>query len=387
MALAWVATAVLVWLWLRESWSPVYANRWVALTAVFITYALWVVWRHLPENHREGEDELLPTLGPGNALTLARMLFVAMMAGFFFSPWPDGALGWLPVLLYTAAAIADFFDGYAARVSNHATRLGARLDMTFDGVGILLVSLLAIWYGQLPWWYIFLGLARYFFVWGLALRERLGWPIHEMHHSVHRRIFAGFQMGFLSAVLWPIVPADGAALAGTIFATATALSFLRDWLVVIGWLHPETAVYRRWQSRIYLVVKWWLPPLLRLVLGGSMLVLLAQMGNPLRPFPIENLLLSWQWPGWLAAALTVLLGVIMVVATGTAVAGIGIRLSTLLLVFPLGFIVNAMGLDWLNGVVVATTITLLLLGPGYGAVLPFEEPYLERRLGAPAEAA
>ncbi|MCZ7668816.1 MAG: hypothetical protein M5U34_17250 [Chloroflexi bacterium] len=52
--------------------------------------------------------------------------------------------------------------------------------MEFDGLGILLVSLLAVWYGQLPGWYLLIGLARYFFVFGLWLRQKRHLPHHAM---------------------------------------------------------------------------------------------------------------------------------------------------------------------------------------------------------------
>ncbi|NJN55525.1 MAG: hypothetical protein HC804_12690 [Anaerolineae bacterium] len=46
----------------------------------------------------------------------------------------------------------------------------------------------------------------------------------------------------MSVVLWPIVSPIVATITGTLFALATSTSFLRDWLVVIGWIDPATAV-------------------------------------------------------------------------------------------------------------------------------------------------
>ncbi|GAB4268933.1 MAG: hypothetical protein Kow0080_12130 [Candidatus Promineifilaceae bacterium] len=381
----WLATAVagtttfLFWQWLRGAWVTQFANKWLGITAVCTTYALWVVWQHLPENHRQGERDLLPTFGPGNTLTLLRTLLLAMMAGFFFSPWPDGVLAWLPVLFYTTAVIVDFFDGYAARVSNQATQLGARLDMTFDGLGVMLVSLLAVWYGQLPWWYVILGLARYFFVWGLWLRRQLGWPVHDMPPSIHRRMFAGFQMGFLSAVLWPIVPAGGAAVAGTIFAAATAVSFLRDWFVVIGWLNPESTRYRQWQRRLFVAIKWWLPVVVRGILVTAVWLLWQQAGGGQRSLPITDGLQLWGVAEWLVTPLTAAL----LLGTGLAAVGIMPRLFALLLVFPLAFWVWGQGLTATSGMVTAAAMIIVVLGAGKWALWPVEEPFVERRFGAP----
>ena len=139
-----------------------YTNIWLGQTAVFLIYTLATIWQHLPENHRMGETAVLPTFGLGNHLTILRGLLISMLAGFLFIPWGAGWLAWIPALLYTAASIADILDGYAARVTNHATALGARLDITVDGLGILIVILLAVWYKQLPLSYLTIGLARYF---------------------------------------------------------------------------------------------------------------------------------------------------------------------------------------------------------------------------------
>jgi hypothetical protein len=137
---------ILTYGWLRLVW-PDHANRWLVFASLSMAYCLWIVWQGLVENHRAGETMLLATLGWGNRLTLMRGLAISLVAGFLFSPWPQGALAWLPVLLYTAADIADYFDGFAARVTNHATKLGERLDMEFDGLGMLVVSIL----GGLVW--------------------------------------------------------------------------------------------------------------------------------------------------------------------------------------------------------------------------------------------
>ncbi|MEZ4646427.1 MAG: CDP-alcohol phosphatidyltransferase family protein, partial [Chloroflexota bacterium] len=347
VALIWFVAWLGLYAWLRGQWVD--AGRWLWLSGLVLVYGLWVTWRDLPLNRREGETAVLPTLGLGNLLTLWRGLAVSFMAGFLFSPWPDGWLGWLPMLLYTSADVADYLDGYAARLTNHATLLGAHLDMEFDGLGMLVVSLLAVSYGQLPVWYLSLGLARYLFVFGLWWRERRGLPVSAMPPSVHRRIFAGFQMGFMSAVLWPIVPAAGATIAGTIFATATGAGFLRDWLVAIGWLRPQSAVYRRWQQRIYRAATKWLPPLLRVVLLGTAVTLLTNYSPLFPPSAWRALFTAWHLPWPLPLAiLAMLLFLAGVVLLALGVMG---RVWALLLVFPVGFDMITQGATWVNGTV------------------------------------
>ncbi len=362
----WLLTAMGLW----RVW-PGYAGRWALLAGPVLAYVLALFWRNLPDNHRKGETAVLPTLGLGNILTLYRGLATALLAGFLLSPWPAGLLAWLPALLYMTADVADYLDGYAARRAHHATRLGEILDMEYDGLSVLIVTLLAVWYGQLPLWYLPLGLARYLFVFGLWRRVRRGQPIYEMPPSIHRRIFAGFQMGFLSAVLWPIVPPAGATIAGTVFGAATAVSFMRDWAVAAGWLDPASAAYRRGQRRLFVAAAHWLPLGLRLVLA----VCLAALWPP----DWTGLFAVWRLPGAAAWATG---WVVVMVGAGTAVTlGVMGRLLAFLLVFPLGFDILARGLTWANGAALACAAAITLLGTGALSLWQPEERFMVRRAG------
>jgi CDP-diacylglycerol--glycerol-3-phosphate 3-phosphatidyltransferase len=393
LAVGWGTAVSLFYFWLRQVWQIESANRWLALTLPPLLYCLWVVGRHLDENRRSGEtaastdppalgssgQAVLPTFGWGNQMTLLRGLAISMVAGFLFSPWPTGWLAWLPMLLYTAADIADYLDGYLARITNHATKLGERLDMEYDGLGMVIVSLLAVWYGQLPWWYLVLGLARYLFVFGLWWRARHGLPSRELPHSVHRRVFAGFQMGFMSSVLWPIMPPEFATIAGTLFAIPTALGFLRDWFMVTGQLDPQAARYQQWQQRLYQFSTYWFPPVLRLALASCVATLFLALPQAWPPLAWVNLFSSWglPLPGFLAsfAVFLLLLGGILVLV------GTMGRLAAFWLIFPIGFDMVTRGLDWANGVALATAVCLLLLGTGPLSLWKPEERFLLQRAG------
>lgn len=360
---------------LEKSAFSRYANQWLMQTAVFLTYTLAIVWRHLHENHRVGETAVLPTFGLGNQLTMLRGLLVSMLAGFLFIPQPVGWLAWLPALLYTAASIADILDGYAARVSNHATALGARLDMAFDGLGILLVIALAVWYGQLPFIYITIGLARYFFLLGLWLRAKIGLQNHAMSASVHRRVFAGLQMGFISVVLWPILPTSGVSIAALFFGSATAVSFLRDWFVVVGWLDPQSPVYRQWQSRLTQLFSTQLPPLLRLIFAICAIILAQTM-----PTGWADLFAAWQFrtPPFFVTFFIVT----GLLAAAALVAGAMGRVMALWLLFPLAFDMITNGTTVANGVAVGCVVLIALLGTGAYSIWQPEDNFLYRRLGA-----
>ncbi|MEZ4516697.1 MAG: CDP-alcohol phosphatidyltransferase family protein [Chloroflexota bacterium] len=381
----WVLVAgvwLLVWLvaygLLRPVWP--YSERWFLLSGLLSAYSLWwVLWRNLGDNHPPDSAELLPSLGPGNFLTLIRGLCIALIGGFLFGPWPMGALAWIIVLIYTTADVADYFDGYLARRSNHVTQLGSRLDIEFDGLGTLVVILLAISFGQLPWWYLIIGLARYLFVFGLWLRTKRGLPIHDLPPSIHRRIFAGFQMGFLSVVLWPIVPAGAATIAGTLFALATGAGFLRDWLVVSGVVDPTQSAYLRTQQAVYRFFAVWLPPLLRALLAVSMIRIMSASTPTLRPAAWEELLASWHVPG--PAVLATGLAILGIVGTVLITLGIAGRLVSIAMAFPIGFDISVRGLNWDNAVALVAIIGIMLLGTGPFSLWRPEDPRMQQRLG------
>ena len=255
---------------LHSTWQPEAALRWLALSSLTLAYLLIVLWRGLAHNYRNGETALLPEFGWGNHLTLLRGMLVAGLVGFLFSPQPDGWLAWMPGILYTLADAADFFDGYLARRTNHATHLGERLDISFDGLGVLAAVAVAIQYGQVPAWYLLVALARYLFLAATALRRRLGKPIYEMPPNITRRILAGLQMGFMAVMLWPLFTPPGTHIAAALFGLPFLAGFLRDWLYICGVLRPQVGKATGWQASL----QHWLPFAVRLglpLLGTGML--------------------------------------------------------------------------------------------------------------------
>ena len=137
--LIWVGYEVMI-TW----WAPKFAFRWTGMATLFSVFFLGIMWRSLKFNYRPGERKLLPNFGAGNQLTILRGFILAFLFGFLFSPWPQGWLAWIPGLLYTIAALADLFDGYLARKFNQETLLGEKLDLSLDGLGVLIASTLLV---------------------------------------------------------------------------------------------------------------------------------------------------------------------------------------------------------------------------------------------------
>jgi CDP-diacylglycerol--glycerol-3-phosphate 3-phosphatidyltransferase len=301
----WLALALLfgLVLWcgyqlLGARWDPVFAWRWAVVVACVLVYELSHLWRGLNDNHRPGEVTLLPTLGAGNVLTMLRGLALGLLAGFLFSPWPSGRLAWLPALLYTASILADYVDGYLARITHHATLLGEKLDIEFDALGILIATSLAVNYNQLPWWYLLLGLSRYLFLFGIWWRKRRGSPVYDLPPSTHRRIVAGFQMGFTSVMLWPIVYPPATMLAGVAFAIPFTASFVRDWFVISGRIDPASRSYLKIRRVVIVVFTRWLPVFLR---TSVVLLMVWIVFHVLLAWPsasqLSALPLCWLWGG------------------------------------------------------------------------------------------
>jgi CDP-diacylglycerol--glycerol-3-phosphate 3-phosphatidyltransferase len=235
---AFVIAASLLWQW----WDRGAATRWLLAGVALWTYFLIFVWRNLSNNHRPGEDAIFPNLGTANLLTLGRAALLAALGGFLLSPRPVGALAWAPGAIYILAGIADVLDGMLARRQDHVSRLGEKLDLSLDGLGVLLASALLVRYGLAPGWYLSVGLARYLFLAGLGLLTLLRRPTYPLQANPLRRPLAGAQMGFMGAVLLPVFSPAFTSLAAIFFAAPFLINFAYDWLVVSGF---RTAFARR----------------------------------------------------------------------------------------------------------------------------------------------
>ena len=371
IAILWGIAVALVFILLRPQWQ--FAERWLLLTTLTSVYCLHVLWIHLPENHPPESNLLLTKMGYGNGLTIFRAICLSLIAGFIFSPWPSGVLAWAIALTYTVAAIADFFDGFVARITHHVTKLGETLDMEYDGLAMLVVTLLAVSFGQLPRWYLLLGFARYFFVFGLWVRTRRDLPTYDLHPSVHRRIFAGFQMGFMAATIWPIVPVGMATIGGVVFGSLTAGGFLRDWFVVIGRIDPSSSRYKSVQQPVFIFFKRWLPLACRMIIPIGMFLILNTSTQWLQLLDAFNLPLAQQ--------LVVVFTALGAVGTVAVAFGIASRLATLLLIVPVGLNMWIHGTTWQNGITATAIALVMVLGPGNFAVWPIEERFIGRKSG------
>lgn len=341
-------------------WSLLAALRWSIAPALSVAYLSFVLRRNLAANHRPGELQILYSLGLGNTLTLTRGLVVGAMAGFLWLPKPDSWFLWLPGILYIVSDLADLFDGYIARRTNHTTRLGEILDLSFDGLGVTIAASLAVKYGQVPFWYLAIAFARPLFLIGIWVLRMLSLPVFELGHNIYRRIFAGLQMGFLAVILLPIFAPPGTYVAAVLFGLPLLVGFTRDWFTVSGWWE-----FHRIPAGISESISSWLPLLLRLViLGLSFAVLPALFELSAEDHPMITTLTSV----YLILVLLVFLGILP-------------RFNAILALCVIGFFQFFAPLSALQILLAVAFAVPIYLGGGRLSIWNPEEPLFNRRLG------
>lgn len=218
--------------------------QWILQALTVTMYVVGLLRYGLKWNYRPDHSNLMSTLGYGTWLTIIRGALIAVLAGYLFQPWSvtklsPGIYSWTPGFLYIAAAVLDFVDGRVARASRHETRLGAFLDVNLDALGLLIAPSLAVLSGQLPVSYLSVGCAYYIYRTGIWLRKTLSKPVTEPGPWRGARIIAGVQMGFVGIALLPILSPPVTTLAAYVFMIPLLAGFLRDWIIVCGYLNSK----------------------------------------------------------------------------------------------------------------------------------------------------
>jgi CDP-diacylglycerol---glycerol-3-phosphate 3-phosphatidyltransferase len=132
-----------------------------------------------PAPHRKTRRERLreELLNAPNLMTLGRVacipIFLALLA------YENRRNSFLAAVVFAAAAISDWFDGWLARVSNKVTTLGKFLDPLADKIIVLSALVMLLRLGRVPVWVVVLILARELLISGLrtiAMSEGLVIP-------------------------------------------------------------------------------------------------------------------------------------------------------------------------------------------------------------------
>ena len=172
-----------------------------------------------------------------NLLSMVRLALVPVFLWLVLGPEED--LLALAVLMFSG--VTDYLDGWLARLVDRETTLGARLDIEFDAMATAVVAGLAVGYGQVPPWYLAVGLARYAFVALCALRRRLGRSVFALPERASRRYLYAVQFVFATLAVSPALGPPSTTLLSILVAVAFLAGFLRDWLAVTGRVPADVA--------------------------------------------------------------------------------------------------------------------------------------------------
>ncbi len=345
-------------------------DRAIAAQWILQSVALWaLVWqqtwqrRHL--NRATSTAAPYSTLGPANRLTLLRGALIAATGGFLLFPPFAGAIGWLPALFYSVAAILDRVDGFVARRTKSTSLLGSELDTVFDALGLLVAPLLAVSYGKVHWSYLLVSIAYYLFQWGIHSRRSRALPVYPLAPSQLRRTLAGFQMGYVAVVLWPPFLAQVTVPAGFGFMVPLLLGFAVDWLVVSGRIRPEQPGTADFFRRLASFSVGIFQPALRLALVLALIALLVTTTQETTTTVAHTLFVALSC----GAALLVLLGV----------AG---RAGALIVLMLLAWQPGNETLDPLSAIALFSAIGILLLGCGRYSLWQGDDHWVNRQDGA-----
>ena len=263
----------------------------------------------------------------------------------------------MPATLYTTAAVCDLVDGYLARRFGQESPLGARLDVILDALGLVVGPLAAVALGRLAPWYLLVGAAYYLFHLGLWLRRRRGLPtfLHRLKPNLYTRMYAGYQMGLVATVLFPVLEPPGTTIAATLFMIPPLARFVRDYLITTGRIDPDGPGHRRLLGAIDALASRTLP-LVRVAAAAGLGLLVARGQLPI---------------GLLLLAILLLLGV----ATRVVAFGAAIALTWLLArqTSPLLLAIDV------------ATLVVLLGGGGQPSLWNPDERWMLRRVGSSPE--
>lgn len=214
-------------------WNPgaVWLRSGLVLTGSCFIFTY--TYLHLSENVNSKSSAILSHLGAANVITLIRGVLAVALLFFVGVPRPAGWLGWIPGISFFMLALTDSLDGFVARRKNQSTKLGQKLDLTFDSIAVLVAILLAISYSQVRLWFFVVGLAPFIFQIVTWLRRRLKQPVTPLSPSLFRAILGGVLFGFLCFALAPIFPRHVTIPVGNFIAAMILFSFVRDWWTIV----------------------------------------------------------------------------------------------------------------------------------------------------------
>ena len=104
-----------------------------------------------------------------NKLTVARMIMVPFLVVFLLTGWGGEANRYISLILFVAASITDWFDGYLARKNHLVTNFGKFMYPLADKLLVCSAMICMIELGRLPAWFVIIIIGREFIISGFRL--------------------------------------------------------------------------------------------------------------------------------------------------------------------------------------------------------------------------
>ena len=104
-----------------------------------------------------------------NKLTVARMIMVPFLGVFLLTGWGGEANRYISLILFVAASITDWFDGYLARKNHLVTNFGKFMDPLADKLLVCSAMICMIELGRLSAWFVIIIIGREFIISGFRL--------------------------------------------------------------------------------------------------------------------------------------------------------------------------------------------------------------------------
>jgi CDP-diacylglycerol--glycerol-3-phosphate 3-phosphatidyltransferase len=116
---------------------------------------------------RAGVLLVLPAMNLPNAITLSRIPMMFVIVALMYCTWPGAAT--LAFVLFVAAAIGDWLDGYLARTRNLVSNFGRLMDAMADKVMVMGIVVALVDKHELNVWLALITLCREFLITGMRM--------------------------------------------------------------------------------------------------------------------------------------------------------------------------------------------------------------------------
>jgi CDP-diacylglycerol--glycerol-3-phosphate 3-phosphatidyltransferase len=215
-------------------WEPLSAWSWILAPVAMLLFLLWRSRLAFQAHPAQPGRKALLVIGLANSVTLCRGLLICGLGGFASSPQLQGVLAWVPCIIYASLFAADGLDGLIARACGEDSPAGEVLDHEVDALGVFIAAIVAYQYGRLPAFYVPVGAAYYIFNLAIWLRMKHGKPVYHLRPSRFRRSIGTLQGFSLTLLLAPLINPAGGFWLAVVLTLAVSLSFVKDWMAVIG---------------------------------------------------------------------------------------------------------------------------------------------------------